>query len=254
MSTPLLRRQTTRSVASISSDQKSLQTKPLKPVTLARRLLFPHLPPDADLPPLLLSQNVPPELNAELYDFIAIGLRAYVHPWWSKITRYDKEFLPVITRVLTSVIRTVETRIVHTDLSPILLRDIPVLLTQHVADYRNARSKLDSSYAVGGAATLPHLFHQMQPHMALSPDGRVDEIYIRQAVDEILRACLPCEDYEPDTERYIVREIMVKVLLDSVIPRITQPWFIHQSILNLLGPEKNKQSSVSSFLWRLLLC
>ncbi|KAF7789870.1 hypothetical protein EIP86_000818 [Pleurotus ostreatoroseus] len=247
MSAPLLRRQTTRSVASNSSDKQPVQSKPPKPVTLARRLLFPHLPPDADLPPLLLSQTIPPELNAELYDFIAIALRAYVHPWWSKITRYDKEFLPAITRVLTSVVRTVEARLVYTDLSPLLLRDVPVLLTQHVVDYRNARSKLHSSYAAGGAATLPQLFHQMQPHMALSLEGKVDETYIRQAVDELLRVCLPTEDYEPESERYIVREIMVKVLLDGVIPRITQPWFIHQSVLNLLGPEKkNATESVSS--------
>ena len=251
MSAPLLRRQTTRSVASNSSDKQPVQSKPLKPVTLARRLLFPHLPPDADLPPLLLSQTIPPELNAELYDFIAIALRAYVHPWWSKITRYDKEFLPAITRVLTSVVRTVEARLVYTDLSPLLLRDVPVLLTQHVVDYRNARSKLHSSYAAGGAATLPQLFHQMQPHMALSLEGKVDETYIRQAVDELLRVCLPAEDYEPESERYIVREIMVKVLLDGVIPRITQPWFIHQSVLNLLGPEKKNVRSRSQ---NLLLC
>ena len=98
------------------------------------------------------------------------------------------------------------------------------------------------------AATLPQLFHYTQPHMALSVDGKVDEGYIRQAVDELLRACLPAEDYEPEVERYIIREIIVKVLLDGVIPRVTQPWFIHQSVLNILGPEEGKQSKVRSVL------
>ena len=80
--------------------------------------------------------------------------------------------------------------------------------------------------------------------MALSVDGKVEEVYIRQAVDELLRACLPLEDFEPEAERYIVREIVVKVLLDGVIPRVTQPWFIHRTILNLLGPEKDKAGKV----------
>ena len=77
----------------------------------------------------------------------------------------------------------------------------------------------------------------MQPHMALSPDGVVDPVYVRQAVDHILKTCLPPEDYEPETERYIVREIILKVLVGSVLPRITQPWFIHKVILDQLGPE-----------------
>ena len=246
MTTPLvdLRRRTAHSISSTLSDKSPPPASHPKPATLAKRILFPHLAADADLPPLLLSQNIPPELNQELYDFVAIALRAYINPWWTKITRYDKEFLPAITRVLTQVMRTVETRLVRTDLSPLLLCDIPMLLAQHVEDYRNARSKLYSAYAAGGAATLPQLFHQMQPHMALSADGRVDEAYIRQAVDELLRLSLPTEDYDPEAERYIVREIMLKVLLDGVIPRVTQPWFIQQSILTLLGPDQSEKLQV----------
>lgn len=165
-----------------------------------------------------------------------------MHPWWTKITRYDKEFLPAITRVLSNVIRVVEDRLAKTDLSPLVFRDIPMLVTTHFDDYRNAQAKLQTSYATGGAATLPQLFHQLQPHMAISPDGIVDEAYIRQALDDVLKTCLPPADYEPETERYIVREIMVKVVQDGVIPKVTQPWFIHQTILNLLGPEKRKQT------------
>lgn len=232
---------TARSIQSAaSSDKQPPPPKVVKPPSLARRLLFPHLPPDADLPPLLVSPSATPELNDELYNFIAIALRAYVHPWWTKITRYDKEFLPAITRVLTTVIRVLEARIVKTDLSPLVLRDIPTLINNHYVDYRNAKAKLHTSYAAGGAATLPQLFHQMQPHMAVSAEGTVDEAYIRQALDDVLKICLPPADFEPETERYIIREIMVKVVLGGVIPKVTQPWFIHQTLLNLLGESKDK--------------
>ncbi|KAI0735378.1 PXA domain-containing protein [Earliella scabrosa] len=239
---PSARRVGPRSIQSFASSTadkaSSNRPPPAKPVTLAKRILFPNLPPDADLPPLLLHPGAALELNAELYDFIALALRAYVNTWWTKITRYDKEFLPEITRILTVVIRTLEVRLLATDLSPLVLRDLPTLLTQHWIDYRNAQAKLHTSYATGGAASLSQLFHQAQPHMAVSADGVIDPVYVRQAVDHILKTCLPPEDYEPETERYIVREIIVKVLAGSVLPRVTQPWFIHKIILDQLGPEQ----------------
>ncbi|EIW64865.1 uncharacterized protein TRAVEDRAFT_33600 [Trametes versicolor FP-101664 SS1] len=216
---------------------RSIQPPPAKPVTLAKRLLFPGLPADTDLPPLLVSPAASPELNVELYDFVALALRAYVNPWWTKITRYDKEFLPEINRILTVVFRALETRLVVTDLSPLVFRDLPTLLTQHWTDYRNAEAKLHTSYASGGAASLPQLFHQMQPHMAVSAEGVIDPVYVRQAVDHILKSCLPPDDYEPETERYIVREVVLKVLVGSVLPRVTQPWFVHKTILDLMGAE-----------------
>jgi len=225
-----------RSVPSISSSKPSQQ-----PVALSRRLLFPTLPPAAELPPLLNSPSATSELNTELYDFIALSLRAFVNPWWTKITRYDKEFLPEITRILTVVIRNLEARVVATDLSPIVFRDVPTLVTQHYRDYRNAASKISTSYATGGGVTLPQLFHQMQPHMAVSADGRIEEEYFRQIVDHILKTCLSPEDYEPEVERLIIREVTLKVLLEDVIPKITQPWFINKVVLDLLGPSDGVQ-------------
>lgn len=73
--------------------------------------------------------------------------------------------------------------------------------------------------------------------MAVSAGGSINEDYLRQLVDFILKACLPPEDYDPDTERYIIREVILKVLKDS-IPRISQPWFIHKLALDLLGPSE----------------
>lgn len=204
------------------------------PSTLAKRLLSPS----KDLPPLLQSPNASPELNAELYDFIALALRAFVNPWWSKITRYDKEFLPDITRVLTHFVHALEARALAVDLPPLVFHDVPIIVTSHFRDYRNVAEKISTSYAAGGAASLPLLFHHIQPHMALTPDGGIDREYYRQVVDVILKHCLPAEDYEPEAERYIVREIVLKVLLDDVIPKISQPWFIHKLILEQLGQEE----------------
>ncbi|EPQ60912.1 hypothetical protein GLOTRDRAFT_135510 [Gloeophyllum trabeum ATCC 11539] len=232
-------RQAPRSLKSASSVSTN-NPPPPKPTSqqstsLAKRLLFPNLPLGADLPPLLATPSTP-ELNAELYDFIALALRAFVNPWWTKITRYDKEFVVEVNRILTVVIRVLEERLINADLSPLVFGDIPTLVMQHYKDYRNAAAKVSTSYATGGSASLPQLFHQLQPHMAITAEGTIHEDYVRQAIDHILKACLPPEDYEPDTERYIIREIILKVLLGSVAPRVTQPWFIYKLILDQLGP------------------
>ncbi|KAK0198640.1 PXA domain-containing protein [Armillaria mellea] len=229
-------------LASLQSNRSNTQRQQ-QPVSLARRLLFPSLS-NNDLP-LLLVSPVPPELTAELYDFIALALRAFVNPWWTKITRYDKEFLPDITRILTVVVRDLEERVLATDFPSVICRDIPVILTQHYTDYRNASSKIATAYAAGGALSIDQLFHQFQPHMALSPDGQIDRDYIRQILDHILKACLPPEDFEPEAERLIVREILLKIVVKDVIPKIVQPWFIQKTILDLLGPQPGLAGSIS---------
>ncbi|KAG6868322.1 hypothetical protein C0993_004931 [Termitomyces sp. T159_Od127] len=212
-----------------------------RPRPLANRLLFPALAHDDPLPPLAASA----ELSAELYDVAALGLRAYVLPWWSKLSRYDKQLLPEIATVLVAVLRVLHARLHAVQLAPLLLRHVPAILTQHCRDYRNARRKLHTSYAAAASASLPQLFHQLQPHMAVSPDGRLDTEYFRHLLDHILRVCLPPEDCQPDAERFLVREIILKVLLNDIVPKISQPWFLQRSILDLL--QLQAQASLAIF-------
>ena len=202
----------------------------MPPPSLAKRLLSPN-----DPLPLLISQDLTPEL----YDFIAISLRAYVSPWWSKISRYDKDLLPHITRILISVIRVLHSRTQALDIQSLVFCDVPPIITQHYRDYRNAASKTSTAYATGGALHISSLFFHLQPHIAILPNGSLEPEYYRQIVDHILKVCLPPEDYDPEPERLIVREIIVKLLLNDVIPKITQPWFIHKTILDFIGPPEN---------------
>ncbi|KAF9243784.1 PXA domain-containing protein [Melanogaster broomeanus] len=222
-----------RSATSVTSNNTRQQQQQ---ASLAKRLLFPHLPPGSELPSLFVSPVCPPELNDEVYDFIALALRAFVNIWWTKITRYDKEFLPQIASIVTRVVRALEERILNADLSLLVFCDIPAIVTQHYLDYRHVAAKVSTSYAASGALSLPQLFHQLQPHMAISSDGTIDEEYFRQAFDHVLKACLPPEDYAPEAERFIIREIVLKVVVKDVIPRQTEPWFLQKTMLDLLGP------------------
>lgn len=202
------------------------------PVSLAKRLLFPYSPPGSELPSLLVNED--PQLNAQLYDFLVLTLRGFVLPWWSKLSKHDKEFLPEITRVVAVLLRSIEARLALVDLPNLIFRVIPFIVTQHYSDYRNARSKLGSSYATGGTSTQPQFFHQLQPHMAVSADGQWNETYMRQIVDHIMKATLPPQDWEAEAERTILREIIVKVVFGSAFNKLSQPWFIHKVFIDLL--------------------
>ncbi|KIJ45490.1 hypothetical protein M422DRAFT_250809 [Sphaerobolus stellatus SS14] len=232
-----------RSYRSTDARSNASALPPKVPVSLAKRLLFPQLPNGSEIPSLLATDEH--ELNTELYDFLALALRGYVLPWWSKITKYDKEFLPEITRIIALVLRSVEARVALADLPTLFFKEVPAIVTQHYTDYRNAAAKVGTSYAMGGESTLPHIFHQMQPHMAVSPDGQWKETYLRQAVDHVLKSCLPSQDWNAETERTIVREIIAKVVLGAVFSKLKQPWFIQKMMLDLLGPPASASPKLS---------
>src|SRR6266850_6309954 len=220
---------------SIASSSSKLTAPGHPNVSLTKRLLFPHLAPSDPTPPLLQTSSAYPALDAELYDLIALALRAYVNPWWSRITRYDKQLLVELTRILSSVVRALEARALAADLSTLVYHDLPALLAQHCADYRIAARKLGSSYAAAGSASLPILFHGQQQHVGVSIDGKIDQVYVRAALDIVLKACLSPEDWDAEAERYLIREIIVKTVCVDLAPRVTQPWFLHSTVLDLLG-------------------
>ena len=220
-------------------------------VTLARRLLFPYLPLTTPLPPLVGTYGTSEEnekrrndpafkaLDTELYDFLALVVRGFVLPWWSKITPRDKEFPQEITKIVATFIKQVETRAMAADVPALLANAIPLLVSQHYRDFRLAQAKLPTSYATGlhgHSDSLPHIFHSLQPHMAVTAEGTVDPHYLRQVVEHIMKTCLPPEDWEAEAERSIVREIVLKILLESAFPRLSQPWFLQKTMLELLGP------------------
>ena len=245
-------RRTTSNVVSPTGHGTSIKSggsKASAPVSLTRRLLFPYLPLSSPIPPILTttSEDTPgiDALNAEIYDFLALALRGFVNPWWTKITARDRDFIVEITRVVTYVIRSLEVRLVRADLVGVLVHDLPLLIAQHYSDYRIIEAKIRSGYATslqGGVDPYAQLFHGLQPHLAVSPDGTVNGTYVRQAVEHVMKVCLPPEDWAAETERSIVREIVVKILLGSAIPKLKQPWFTHKILLEVFGPPKSTGS------------
>ncbi|KAH7345152.1 PXA domain-containing protein [Rhizoctonia solani] len=235
--------------------------KPKVPVSLARRSLFPTHSPTAPLPPILtldLSEDDPAlaELNKELYDFLALALRAFVQTWWGQITPRDRDFMPQITRVITHVIQDIERRASRVDLSHLMLRHVPALVDLHLNDYRMAAMRMGTAFTnTLPSQTVPGLFHVLQPHVAIQTNQEpgapiISQIYLRQLVENILKLSLPPEDWQSETERTIVREIVACVVLGNMFKKLAQPWFLHQIVLGFLKPSPSAQSESKESLSR----
>lgn len=81
---------------------------------------------------------------------------------------------------------------------------------------------------------LAQLFCAASPHPGLDPvtgslDGKIELAYLRIAVLNLLSSLLPADEYTPDTEKFIVRDVLVTVLRGA-LARSFRPWFFVQSI------------------------
>lgn len=231
--TPTSFRQRTTASRSVSAVRAS-------PTTLYQRILYPS--PSGPRPPRILHSPAHTTLDPLILDLLALICREHILTWYSSISRdVDRTFIQQVTSVLIHVIQAVEVRLAHVDLVGLLVLDLPSLLERHVADWDQATEKANTGHAHN--FDRDNVFHLLQPHIAVSLsqassgsplEPKVDKIYLRALVDNLLRLLLPPEDYRAETERAIVREIIVNTIFGSVFTRVAQPWFLHSAIAKIL--------------------
>ncbi|GAA5859470.1 hypothetical protein JCM8547_006839 [Rhodosporidiobolus lusitaniae] len=237
---------TSRTVRNRLRTATSPPPDPPAPPSLHQRILFPSSSPATS--PRILHSPAHTTLDPLILDLIALSLRAYVTPWYNgAISRDpDKAFLQAVNAVLVHVIQALEVRLTALDWTELLVRDLPSVIAQHYQDWGLATEKVD-----GGTAhnlSPEQVFHRLQPHIAIklaSPaeldpseaervHPEVDKVYLRALVDHLLKLLLPPQDYRAETERAIVREILVGVVFGTVFNRVAQPWFLHGLIAKQL--------------------
>ncbi|KZO99572.1 hypothetical protein CALVIDRAFT_560918 [Calocera viscosa TUFC12733] len=226
--------------ASLHSSPAVYTPVPISTLPLYRRLLFPSLPQTTQPPPIF--NHGSPELSIATYELLAVILRSHVSPWYTRLTR-DKTFIPEVTSAIAHGLREVERRTLAADLPLLVYTTLPALLAQHYTDYRAAQLR----HALSPSTSVAECFHALQPHIALTPESTVvNPEYLRQAVEFVLKACMSKEDWEAETDRTIVREVLVGPVLGGVLPRLAQPWFLFAMMLGVLGRGKGSKASAKS--------
>ena len=108
--------------------------------SLIRRVLQPEThssdggntaPADAQRPPLTSSNDV----DVHLYAIIAIVVKDFVQPWYTRITP-DQAFVEEVVHIIAHCTRALEQRLRHVDIAELVLDEIPALFEQHVKGRR----------------------------------------------------------------------------------------------------------------------
>lgn len=248
---------TGRPALGVPTSRSTSATKEPLHLPLHRRLLFPTYPPGKPLPVLLPGDGPDIALLNERYDMrlsiryqstdlvriyhlIALALRAYVLSWLPRITR-DRSLLPHIhAQIIAPLLIPIFTHLsTHPDaLIPLLLYDLPGVLTLHWKTYWHARQTtyilpgpLDSTYHADlpllCAVPSPPPPEETEEGRTPIPEGQyiVSGLWLTAMADTLIKNSLPVEDYKITVQRTMVREIIGRTVLGSVARRIGEPWF-----------------------------
>lgn len=217
---------------------------PSRPVASTSKLYQQILQPPSrrqEPPPRILHSQAHTTLDPLILDLISLICREHVLVWYNDISQDpDRTFINQVASIVIHVIQALEVRLASVDLVELVLIEIPSILERHYQDYDQAEERSNTGYAHN--LDVDHVLHLLQPHIAVSlatsPSGEispeVDKIYLRALVDNLLRLLLPLEDYRAETERAIVKEIIVNIIFGSVFDKVAQPWFLHQMIAKIL--------------------
>ncbi|KAI1000475.1 hypothetical protein K3495_g7717 [Podosphaera aphanis] len=219
-----------------------------------RRTLCPHVgekgrsstaPIDEILPPLT-SRN---DVDLQLYAFIAIIVREYIHTWYLKITP-DPTFVDELVKIIAHCTRAVEQRLRKVDLESLLLDELPALVDAHVQAFRISHRPLHAPLLLVHNAR--DIYHSLWPFPALEPvpknHGSIEaaqqldneSVYRQLIVRGVLAILLPTEDLENDCLTGIVGQILSEIIGGAIGGKASEPWMLWEGITMLAETIKSQ--------------
>ncbi|KAE8135596.1 PXA domain-containing protein [Aspergillus pseudotamarii] len=205
------------------------------------------LSPEELLPPLTSSN----EVDRELYALIAVIIKEFVFSWYSKITS-DQVLVSEVIQVIAHCTRAVEQRLRDTDVSQLVLDEIPTLVEEHIISYRLAR---EQSQLSGLTSPAREIYHSLNPHPSLSPipDPTDTHTVTQQADNEaryrqllvsgVLAVLLPTEDLKNACLRTLVCDILADLIIgNQVSGKMCEGWFLWESVTKLIDLVGSHQS------------
>ena len=165
-----------------------------------------------------------------MYGVIAYAIRDFVAQWYGRFT-HDHSLVEEVILVLSHVFRGCEERIRILDLDALILDDIPVLLWNHIRDWKVTKSKVESGFNYD--SKFEDVFHDLQPHPALKSQES-ENWYLYQMGKGILAIFLPTEDLVSDCERELLNQILSSLILRNTINAFAQPETIYKLISKVI--------------------
>ncbi|KAI5793929.1 PXA domain-containing protein [Peziza echinospora] len=203
-------------------------------LALIRRILRPQSSPSTPLEDILPALTSSPQVDVQLYAFLAYICRDFIFAWYSKITN-DRSFVDEVITVIAHTTRSLEQRTRQIDLEVLLLDELPSLLDNHVRDFRQCVARHKT--CLSPHLTLEESFHNLQPHPALGSSPESEKLYLKVLASGLLAVLLPPEDLQSNCERTLIREILSGMVFGNVVDKLSEPWMLYEIITKLLAPQ-----------------
>ncbi|KAH8595815.1 PXA domain-containing protein [Bisporella sp. PMI_857] len=213
---------------------------------LIRRTLCSQLGEKGRSTPAPINEVLPPltssnEIDVELYAFIAIIIKEFVHTWYTKITP-DHIFVEEVVQIIAHCTRALEQRLRKVDLEGLVFDELPELLEVHLQAYRTATQPLNP---------LPYepdprqIYHALCPLPALSPAPGAGQdtsqelmdneaAYRQLLVQAVMAILLPTEDLENECLTSLVGQILSEMIVGGGIGgKASEPWMLWDGITKI---------------------
>ena len=109
-----------------------------------------------------------PWVDVEARKVLKLVFHEFVDNWYVSVTD-NKELRSNMEAMVVKMLEGLETRVDNFDLVPIVMKDLPFIVSRFVRDQRLAKERAGT--VLGGEYTADELFSRIQPHFALkSPE------------------------------------------------------------------------------------
>lgn len=169
------------------------------------------------------------KVNSELSKIIALLLRDFIHSWYSNLSQ-DKEFYSELMQTVTYLTQEIERRLFRVDWVGLMTFDLPLVLKQHIRDFRACCSKLGTAYA--GGKNLEELFYGCQPHIALK-DTNSEVEYMRKVSELLVDTLIPEHELQSESARILVRELVCNNVLMMMLDLLSEPVYLNELLLKV---------------------
>ncbi|WWC92906.1 uncharacterized protein L201_007868 [Kwoniella dendrophila CBS 6074] len=251
---------------STSTNQRT-QTTPLPGLTkskstihlpLYRRILFPHDDPSSIIPKIVKYNNGCENekelefINEKLYNLIALALRGYILSWYSRFSS-NRTLSPIINqKIVFPILHEIVTEVYNDPdkLCYLLLIDLPLILNLHIKTCKESKLSLEyvSTNNEEADDDLGRRYHSRLPLRSIEFNSQnreyeISSIYLTSLSNSIINHFIQNQDQDgngsktnlPDVEKLMIREVLSKSILNSIIRRLCENWFWYQLVLKILG-------------------
>ncbi|KAG0150092.1 hypothetical protein CROQUDRAFT_9116, partial [Cronartium quercuum f. sp. fusiforme G11] len=220
--------------------------------------------------PILSDKRYGNVIDPILNNLLNIITKQFILSWFTQISpikENTKVFSTRVNQILIQLIRDIERRLHVINPIDFFLIDLPNLLNSHLIDLKETKERLRYQVKYGievnlifeemflrirnhngiQLTTINNLNHHHHHHhhsKLLDPLPKFPDIkalpsptYLRLLIEHLMEIVLPLEDWESESERFIIREIILNVLLVPLFCNLSQPNTIYNIIGNLLENE-----------------